>query len=345
MTRLAVACLISSCLVFALDPRAAQAAKTDTVVLINGNSVTGEIKKLEFGSLRYSTDSMGTVVIDWEDIVNVTSNQQLQVETEDGTRYFGSLLSPDDRYTVRIKLADRELALPAETIVRMTPIDQSERIIQRLEGSFSLGFQTQKASEVTTSNVSADMSYRSRQFLVGLRATSTITDQPNEQTKARQSMALNTQRCRTNRWFTDWFTSWERNDELGINGRTSLGGALGRYLVQTNKNQLSLTGGTQVARTTFTGVDDSETKAEGRVELRYLRRNLLPETSITFTSTVYPLLEDLSHYRAETNLSVRREIIEDLFFEVVVGHSYISDPPTDAAHSDYALTTSLGYSF
>ena len=31
------------------------AAKTDVVTLVNGNAITGEIKVLDFGALRYST--------------------------------------------------------------------------------------------------------------------------------------------------------------------------------------------------------------------------------------------------------------------------------------------------
>ena len=57
---------LAAILVFLCLSLAAQAAKTDIVVLINGNDVTGEIKSLEFGELRYSTDSMGTVSIEWE---------------------------------------------------------------------------------------------------------------------------------------------------------------------------------------------------------------------------------------------------------------------------------------
>ena len=41
--------------------------RNDVVVLVNGNSVTGEIQSLEFGNLSYETDSMGTVDIDWEE--------------------------------------------------------------------------------------------------------------------------------------------------------------------------------------------------------------------------------------------------------------------------------------
>jgi putative salt-induced outer membrane protein YdiY len=321
------------------------AAKTDVVVLVNGNAVTGEIKQLEFGSLRYGTDSMGTVEIDWEDIVRITSNQALQIELTDGSRYFGSLLAPAERHTVRIKTASEEVSLPNGEIVRITPIETADKFVQRLEGSFSLGLQAQKSSEVTTSNLAADIGYRSRKFLVGLQLTSTVTDQPSEQTKARQSVQANLQRFRPNRWFTDWFGGWERNDELGIDSRTSAGAALGRYLVQTNRNQFSLTGGLQGARSVYIGDDDSTTKAEGRIEIRYLHRNLAPESNFVFTSKIYPLLEDLSQYRVETDFTLRREFVKDLFFDLTIGHSYISDPPTDASSTDYSITTSLGYSF
>ena len=323
----------------------AYAEKTDLVVLANGNAVTGEIKSLEFGSLRYSTDSMGTVNIDWEDIVSLTSNQNLQVELVNGSRYYGHLTSPNGRFKIRLKTASDAIDFTMTEIIRITPIDTADKFWQRLDGSISFGLQTQKSSEVTTTSLSADVSYRARQYLVGLRLSSNVTDQPNEETKARQTIQTNYQRFLSNRWFSDWFTGWEKNDELGIKSRVSVGGAIGRYIVQTNKNQFSLTAGVQSASETFVGDDESTTNAEGRIEIRYLRRNLVPETSITFTTKIYPLLEDLSSFRAETDLSFRREFVEDLFFEFAVGHSYLSDPPTDAESIDYAITTSLGYSF
>jgi hypothetical protein len=345
MTRIQASFFAGVLLIIASFSSPAHASKTDIVVLANGDEVTGEIKGLEFGSLRYSTDSMGTVNIDWEDITSVQSDQDLQIEMTDGSRYFGSLLASVDANYVRVKTASQEVDVPAGQVVRITPIETNEKFWQNLDGSFSLGFQTQKSSQVTTSNVAADVSHRSRRYLYGLKLTSTVTDQPTEETKARQSVEANFQRFRSNRWFTDWFTRWERNDELGIMARSAAGGALGRYLVQTNMNQFSLTAGIQAARTSYTGEDESATEAEGRVEIRYLRRNLIPETSVTFTSLIYPLIDDLSQFRAETDLSFKREFFSDLFLSVSIGHSYLSDPPADGASSDYSVTTSLGYSF
>jgi putative salt-induced outer membrane protein YdiY len=337
--------LLATTLFLGLLPSLAKAEKTDVVILVNGNAVTGEVKSLDFGSLRYSTDSMGTVNIDWEDIVSVTSQQELQIELADGTRYFGKMLPADDSYFVRIVTLDEEVVIESSSIVRITPIETSQKFLERLDGSFSFGIQTQKSSEVTTSNLAADVSYRTRKYLVGTRLNSSVTDQPNEPTRARQSASLNYQRFRANRWFTDWFTGWEKNDELGIGARVSAGGALGRYVTQTNKSQLSLSAGIQGARTSYIGEDESTTEAEGKIELRYLRRNLAPETSFRFTTTIYPLLDDFSQYRAESDLSLRREVFEDLFLELGVGYSYISEPPTGAEKSDYTATTSIGYSF
>ncbi|MDH3586936.1 MAG: hypothetical protein OEQ30_07595, partial [Gammaproteobacteria bacterium] len=83
-------------------PTLSMAAKTDVVLLVNGNTITGEIKSLEFGALRYSTDSMGTVSVDWEDIVSITTKQTLQLEVSDGTRYFGRLDSADERFEIKV---------------------------------------------------------------------------------------------------------------------------------------------------------------------------------------------------------------------------------------------------
>ena len=338
------------------------AEKTDVVILVNGDAVTGEIKALEFGALRYSTDSMGTVGIDWEDVISITSDQLLEIELTDGNKYYGQLLEPEHETTVRLKTASQEVSLPAEQVVRITPIETSDKFWQRLEGDFSLGFQAQKSTGVITSNLSSDVRYRARKFLVGLKLNSAVTEQPSPTLldpdatliTVRQSIEVNYQRFRGNRWFTDWFTRWDRNDDQGIKGRTSIGGALGRYLVQTNRNQFSLTGGLQGTHNTFTDQENldgstegipSTTEAEGRIEIRYLHRSLVPEASVTFTSTIYPLIEDLSQYRAETDLSFKREFFKDFFWDLTVGHSYLSDPPADGSSSDHNVTTSIGYKF
>ena len=323
----------------------ASAAKTDVVRLANGDAITGEVKSLDFGELSYSTDSMGTVSIDWEDVVGLHSDQALQVEITDGTRFFGTVRQAEARFHI-VVAGDAATTVVATTdIVRMTPIETDKSFLSALDGSISLGLNTEKSSQVTTFNLATDVEYRTLKFLVGATANASITDQPSQETSRRSQVGTNYQRFRPNRWYTDWFVSWETNQQLGINNRYILGGGLGRYLVQTNNNQFSTAVGINATRETYVGEDESDTVPEGRIQLRYLHRSLKPESNISLTTNVYPLLTDLSSYRSETDLSFRREFIKDLFFDVTFYHSYSSDPPTDADKQDYGLTTSIGYSW
>ena len=339
---------LSACLVlltFTSLPPAALAARTDTVLLINGNTITGEIEEYNFGDLEYGTDSMGTVHIDWEDIVAITSNQSLQVEVVDGTRYFGSLAAADERFHINVITDSGPVALSMRSIVRITPIETSASLFKRLEGEFGVGFNSQKGSEVTTFNANANIRYRTLKYLVGLKVNSSITDQPSEDTQARHTVGLNFQRFRANRWYTDWFANFEKNDQLGIEARISGGGGLGRFLIQTNRNHVSLMGGLQATREEFTGSDPGDTVAEGRVQFQWLHRNLNPDASLTFRADYFPILEDLGTYRTESSFVWTREFFSDLDVSVDLYYTYQSEPPSEGSRTDHGVVWGIAYSW
>ena len=336
--------IIAAILLFPLS-QAALADKTDVVLLVNGNAITGEVKSLDFGALSYSTDSMGTVTIDWEDVVGVTSKQTLQVEVTDGTRYFGHLNTSDDRFHISVITLSDTVSLPTREVVRMTPIDTDDPFLERLDGSFSLGFTTQKSSDVTTLNIATDVRYRTLRYALDLNANATYTAQTAAPTTKRANVGLTYLRFRPNRWFTQWYTNWEQNDELGIESRYVGGVGYGRYFVQSNNNQFSLALGVNATRELYTGDTEPATEAEGLIAIKFLHRSLTPDAYMSLTSNIYPLLSDVSHVRGETDISFRREIISDLYLDFTIYHSFNTDPPPDAASTDYGATTSVGYSW
>jgi hypothetical protein len=207
-------------------------------------------------------------------------------------------------------------------VVRITPIETDEKIWQRLEGSVKFGFDSDKASAVTTGYLNANVRYRARTYLIGLDVNSSFTDQSSAETTKNQRYGIYYQRFRPNRWFTDWSTSVEQNDAQGIDNRISLGGGIGRYLIQSNNNQFSLLGGLVATRETQTSTgpelpiegseptstDDASTNAEGKIAIKYLHRRNEPSSDISFSTNVFPLLEDLSSFRSNSDLTLRREL-------------------------------------
>ena len=58
--------------------------KTDVIVLTNGDRITGEIKSVEAAILTLSTDSAGTLSIEWVRVASLTSHTDFQFEMANG---------------------------------------------------------------------------------------------------------------------------------------------------------------------------------------------------------------------------------------------------------------------
>lgn len=324
----------------------ANAAKTDVVVLINGDRVTGEVKSLEFGVLSYSTDSMGTVKIDWEDVISLTTEQTLQVEIDSGTRYFGSLYQPNAPGLISVGRSEENIQeLSHDSVVRMTQIGVDETFLERVDGDFSIGFDADKGSQVAKTDLTANFNYRTRKYLVGVNANFSLTDQPGADTTQRANIGTNYRRFRSNRWFNEWYANAEKNDQLGLDGRLTAGGALGRYVVQTNRDHLSWLAGVQATKENPADDEASDINGEFRLSMQYLHRAHEPDTNFLWTVDFFPRIDNVSSIRAESDLTFRKEFIKDLFFDITLYYSYITEVPLGAERDDYGVVTSVGYKF
>ena len=78
MTRITTGILLSV-LLSLLSLQALAQRKTDIVTLYNGDRITGEVKALDGGILKLSTDSMGTINIEWQEISTLESKYLYEV--------------------------------------------------------------------------------------------------------------------------------------------------------------------------------------------------------------------------------------------------------------------------
>ena len=123
-------CLLSSQHVFA--------AKTDIVVLQNGDKITGEVKQLEFGILEYKTDDIGTLSIQWEKIAQIYAKEFFRIELTDGSFFYGSLDSDTIQSKMVIYLDSFRVSLFFDEVIRITRIKKT--FWDRLDLALKLGF-------------------------------------------------------------------------------------------------------------------------------------------------------------------------------------------------------------
>jgi Protein of unknown function, DUF481 len=325
-------------------PATAEArAKTDLVFLNNGDRMTGEIKQLSRGILKLSTNDIGTINIEWEDVDSLSSVYQFRVEDHLGVEHFGAIFVGKDG-TLEVISGGVTQTLEQLNVVAITPLEAS--FWQQLDGSISLGFSYTKSSSLAQLTSDINVRYQSSIRQVFLDASSISTSQKDEDTQEREDLSITYNRLFPGRFFSTTSTALQKNDELGLNARVSLATGLGADLIQTNHNQMVATAGLSGNREWSDNADGGyNLEAFFSLEHSVFRYDY-PKTDITAQATVYPSLTTWGRLRSEIDLRASREIIKDLTIVLTFYDSYDNDPVDPSAQkNDYGLVSSLGWTF
>ena len=331
-------------LIFVLLP-SQSFAKTDVVTFKNGDRLTGEVKSLDKGLLRFNTDATGTIRIEWDDIAYVSSNQNVQVETEEGLRFLGQLARSEHERTVIVETSSGPFEVDADRVVAMTPI--KETVIGRLDGDVTAGYGFTKATEVKQLNLGLDVEYRTESRIFSLDLDAATSDSAGSDSSQRHDLSFDYSRFRPNRWLTTVFSQLTRNDQLGIDLRTSIGAVGGRILRQTNSTYLVVGSGLLLSRENVAGGLASEDSIEAIGTFRWdWFRYDLPELNLSTNLQVIPSLSVSGRVRSEFAIDFRWEFIDDFFWLLSFYNSFDNKPSDPTAEkNDYGITTSIGWDF
>ena len=319
--------------------------KTDHVVLSNGDLLTGEIKSVERGKLRLSTDDIGTIEIEWDKVRDIASPSSFDIELEDGTEYLGSLDVSPEPGRVRIVTQEGPQDVDPLAIVRVAPIKAN--FWERLDGSLSLGASYTKSSDTGQFTLGADARSRTPSHLIRFYLSSIVTTEPDSGSTERLDVQAAYQHFLEDRWLAGGGAQLQRNEELGIKLRTLVSGGAGRHINQTLHSLFTLAGGLAVNSELQTDSDSSATSLEAVLGAEYsLFHYDAPETEVMVAWNLYPGITEWGRVRSEFNARLRRELFNDFFFEISVFDSYDSDPPAeDAVSNDWGFVTSIGWTF
>jgi putative salt-induced outer membrane protein YdiY len=342
-TTLARIATIAILLVLSAKPVQAH-PKTDVVVLNNGDRVTGEIKKLERGKLFVSTDSMGTVEIEWDKIERVTSQYRYTVALRSGLRVVGSLAPGEENQVLDVVSIGDKASIGYLRVVEIEPLEES--FWQRLKGSVDFGFSFAEANTATQWSLNAEAKYLTRKYLATTNFSSLLQDQEDADRITRNVVTLGYRWFLGDRWYALGLSAFQQSSAQGLELRSLFGGGAGRHVYQSNKSQLSIVGALDVVREKYVGKNFT-TSSEAIAGLNFETfRYETPKAEITGHVFVFPNLTTLGRVRLQAEGNVRFELIKDLFFNVNVYESFDSDPPVEnVSRNDFSITTSLGWTF
>jgi len=325
------------------------AEKTDVVVLTNGDRITGEIKKLERGRLEYNTDDMGWIMIDWTKIVKISSKNQFDVEMETGQKHIGSIQEASESGKMIVATDEGPITLDILSVVKITPIESLFK--ERFKGYIDLGFNLEKANHETNLTFGTEVAYRTVKWETKAEGSSYVSTQDSVEAITRHSISLSLSRLMKKRWQATIMTTAQHNSELELKLRATLGGGVGRNVIQTNQMLLLLFGGAAVTREQAVGSEEIQVNLEMLAGLTFQAfRFDHPRLDSTISLTVYPSVTDWGRIRAELDGRIRYELFRDFYITLSVFDHYDSRPPGtedlgDVSKNDYGIGIALTFSF
>jgi len=330
-------------IVLALAPPAF-AARTDVIVLRNGDRLTGEVEDMRLGKLQLKTDDAGTVSIEWDKITALTTAAMYEVALRDGTRLLGRL-TPGAPGVLQIVAANGSSVAAAMTEIASLDTIKAT-FLRRIDGSFDLGGSYTKSSGVADVHFDLKATYRRPAYFYGLSFGTNLTRQPDAPETSRYTLQVSYTRARTKTWLVSAFALFEGNEKLGFSFRGTGGLSLDRFLVRSNHAELLVGGGIAAGRER-----PIDAPAATNVDA-LIKTNLAVfsydqrKTRVDFSLLVFPSLNDPGRVRMNAEAKVKREIFHD-FFVAVSGYDTFDNRPRAAAarHNDFGAALSFGWTF
>jgi putative salt-induced outer membrane protein YdiY len=317
--------------------------KEDLVILKNGDKITGEIKELSLGKLKYSTDDMGTIYIEWDKIKALQSKNYYELERKDGIRWFGAI--DTDTIQNKILVVIDTLVFPLELLSIVGIVRIKGRFWARVDASTDFGFSYTKASTVAQLNFAGDISYRGRLYFTKFSLSSILTSQEEkEDTKFNQS-SIELTRFFENNWIAGTQIKLEQNTELGLDLRTTIGGGVGRYIIKSNFSQLGSLVGILFNREKETNKGGSDLNLEGLLTVMFKQYRFDdPELDLTSNLSLFPSLAPFGRFRLDFETKLKWEIFKDFFWKLTFYDKLNSEPPEGASKNDWSVILSFGWS-
>ena len=326
----------------------AHAQKNDTVYLLNGDRITGELKGYQNGLLVLKTDGISTINIEYDKIQTIYSGKYFEVVKKTGFSYFGFITKSKIERSVGICIANDTVTEQISDIVELTPI--KKRFWKKFDGSFELGLSYYKATSTLQYYFNGDLSYRARKDLVALEVGLLFSEQDISDSliiTRKNDIGVNYSHFFQGRWWGGIGTKWQQNTQLDLDYRVQLGLGAGYDIVRTNPVRFYVLGGLFVNREKPTDSVSFSTNFEGLLSLKFTWLQFRhPKIDISTNFDAFPSFTISDRYRLEYNLSVKYEIFKDFFIGLSYYDDYDSKPTGGGpALNDWSVIFSVGYSF
>ena len=340
----------------------ASVSRADTLVLKNGDHLTGTVVSSDGKELTLKTDFAGEIKVKWPSIAEVKSDKPLYVVTPDKKIVSGTVTTENGRLVVHTRDSGplpvpyaNVTAIRSEEAQAAYEKSQHPGILESWKGGASVGFALARGNSETTNlttGFTADRKTLHDEITLYFTSLYSSNDLPGGGTTANSIVGgARYDRNITKRIFVFGSGDFTHDELQGLNVRAIYSGGLGYHLINTDKTTLDLLGGVNYTRETYS--------ATGKGATMNFERNLAGVTTgetfmhkfgsttvVTEQFYFYPDLSNTGEYRFALDAASVTKINKWLGLQLSVSDRYVTNPPIVGTKSnDVIFSTGINLAF
>ena len=319
-------------------------SKDDVVVMKDGDTFTGEVKKLENGILYFKAGYMlESVKLDWTQVEHLASKDRYTVSFTNGKIVTG-LIEKRESSGFAVRSTGAEIRAQSPEVVGITPIE--DIFWAQLTGSIDYGFNFTGGSDTIQSNVSGEVNYVADRWRVKLSGSSAFSHRSGANNSGRNNLEFLYLKSITDHWFVANTATLLNSNQQDLILRATGGGGLGRDFLRSGTVGLLALAGVVFSRERYSSTvgDQPRKNAEALFQIQF-SKSTFRKVQFNGKFIAYPNLTSPGRVRLGAESSFKLEIVRNLFWKLSFYENYDNRPPVNASKNDFGTSTSLGWTF
>lgn len=332
----------ASCLIAVLLATSS-AAMADVVELRNGDRLSGVVERIRTDRVELSTQHAGTVSIKAGEVATIATDRVVTVILKDYGRHIGRLVpASPGTLGILVEGLDEAVEVPIGRVSVLLPghIDATD---WRVTGRVNIGItDTEGNTEVRRVNADTEVIARRNRDRVALNARGNSSVERGVDTESNATIGLKYDRFITDRWYGLGGSTFEHDALRDLRLRSTLGGGVGHYMIDSARTKLSLEGGLDWVRTDFFSATDQSNTAL-RIATRFEHALIEGLIDVFHYHQVFLGISYVRQSFARTQTGARLPLRSGVLFAVTLNVDWDGAPAPGRESVDRSLVLSLGY--
>lgn len=321
-------------------------SQNDSLVLVNGDVIIGEIKDMDRAVVTIETDySDSDFKIEWDGIKEIYSVTSFLITTSNGDRLNGSLASSGDNM-VTITLDEGWVKeVPFTDIVYLKSVD--EGFWNKIDAFIDVGFDLTKANNQMTFSTRSGITYIAPVWGLGLNYNTNITTQTEGPNTNRTDGKLGFKYFLPKGFYIPVSINYLKSSEQNLNARWTTLAGVGYYFIHTNRMYWGADIGASYNNENYAQPDSVPNYFINNSFEGYFGTSLnlfdIGDLSLSTSAKAFPSFTEAGRWRVDFSFDTKYDLPLEFYIKIGFSMNYDNQPVSGGSDMDYTLHTGVGW--